>query len=76
MRFLSFICKLVSCRVRNTWLIYNLYSSSVYKYIRILLKYTITKISKYFFNMLLMNAWKVTRALINSKDITKYLKYL
>ena len=34
------------------------------------------KIFKYFLNILLINAWKVTEALINLKNITKYLKYL
>ena len=55
---------------------YYLWSSSVYKYIKILLRYIVIKISKYFCNILLINAWKVAGALVNPKDITKYLKYL
>ena len=40
------------------------------------LRYIIIKISKYFLNTLLMNAWKVAGALVNLKGITKYSKYL
>ena len=76
MLFSNLTYRFVSYRVYNTCLIYDSCSSFVCKYIKILLKYIITKIFKYFLNTLLINAWKVTRALIYSKNITKYLKYL
>ena len=40
---------------------------------RILLKYIITNIFKYSQNTLLINACYITGALINLKNITKYL---
>ena len=71
----SFTSKFTFYSFYRTLYIYFLYSFRVFKQIKILLKYTTIKLSKYFYKIQLIIVWKLVGVLVSLKGITKYLKY-